>query len=206
MDVFESFDIALPRHSGWQAQAGSFTVDVARHEADADKLQALDRRRQERRRAAGLSRATSCCYLGKNDAGVPMALHALGEYVQPCAGGKGETVLDVQRTVVSDLALGAGSSRRSLLERIATLVVLGKAPAPALAARAQRASAAARATAGRARRVQGQRERAHLRLAGAAGRGRALRLIATSDRARSRRPRSGSTTARARWSASSRTA
>ena len=48
----------------------------------------------------------------------------------PCAGGKGETVLDVQRTVVSDLQLGAGSSRRSLLERIVTLVVFGR-PTPA---------------------------------------------------------------------------
>jgi hypothetical protein len=135
MDVFESFDLALPRHSGWQAQAGTFTVDVGDLNT-TDKLRALDQ--------AAASGAVLLAfpghimlYLGKNDAGTPMALHALGEYVVPCAGGKGETVLDVQRTVVSDLQLGAGSTRRSLLERIVTLVVIGKAtPAPELAARA----------------------------------------------------------------------
>ena len=51
--------------------------------------------------------------------------HALGEYAQPCAGGRGETIVDVQPTVVSDLSLGAGSSRKSLLERVTTLVVFG---------------------------------------------------------------------------------
>jgi hypothetical protein len=135
MDVFESFDLALPRHSGWQAQAGTFSVDVGDMSAN-DKLRALDQ--------AAASGAVLLAfpghimlYLGKNDAGTPMALHALGEYVVPCAGGKGESVLDVQRTVVSDLQLGAGSSRHSLLERIATLVVIGKpTPAPELAARA----------------------------------------------------------------------
>jgi hypothetical protein len=65
-------------------------------------------------------------------------LHALGEYVEPCAGssGGGETVMQVERTLVSDLALGKGSSRRSLLERVATLVVLGPPPEGADAAAA----------------------------------------------------------------------
>ena len=164
MDVFESFDIALPRHSGWQAQAGSFTVDVADMKP-AEKLQALD---QAPKSGVVLLAFPGhiMLHLGKNAAGVPMVLHALGEYVQPCAGGKGETVLDVQRTVVSDLALGAGTSRRSLLERVATLVVLGKAPTPAARRARRSASVAAGAATGSARRVRRQRERAHLRLAG----------------------------------------
>ena len=37
--------------------------------------------------------------------------------------------MQVERTLVSDLALGKGSSRRSLLERVATLVVFGTPPA-----------------------------------------------------------------------------
>ena len=133
MDLFESFDLALPRHSGWQAQAGAFHVDVADMTA-ADKLKALD---ELGRRGIVLLALPGhiMLYLGKNDAGVPMVLHALGEYVQPCAGGSGETVLDVQRMVVSDLQLGAGSSRHSLIERITSLVVFGAEPLPALAAR-----------------------------------------------------------------------
>jgi hypothetical protein len=63
-------------------------------------------------------------YLGTNEAGAPMVIHALAEYARPCAGG-GETIVDVGRVVVSDLSLGRGSSRRSLLERLTTLSVFG---------------------------------------------------------------------------------
>jgi hypothetical protein len=133
MDLFESFDLALPRHSGWQAQAGSYAVDLAGASPE-QKLSALEAAQQH---GAVLLTFPGhvMLYLGKSEAGVPMALHALGEFVRPCPGG-GETVLDVQRTVVSDLQLGAGSSRGSLLQRLTTLAVLGSAPPPhTLAAR-----------------------------------------------------------------------
>jgi len=134
MDLFEAFDLALPRHSGWQAQAGFYDLDVTGMEP-AQKLRALD---AVAAHAAVLLAFPGhiMLYLGKDEAGVAMALHALGEFARPCAGG-GETVVDVQRTVVSDLKLGEGSSRHSLLERITTLVVIGAQPPPAdLAARA----------------------------------------------------------------------
>ncbi|MFI5309354.1 MAG: hypothetical protein ACHQ53_18510, partial [Polyangiales bacterium] len=128
MDLFEAFDLALPRHSGWQAQAGFYDVDLTGMEPK-QKLDALD--------AAASHAAVLLAfpghimlYLGKDEAGRPMALHALGEFARPCTGG-GETVVDVQHTVVSDLQLGAKSSRRSLLERVTTLVVLGAEPPPA---------------------------------------------------------------------------
>ncbi|HMI93436.1 MAG TPA: NlpC/P60 family protein, partial [Polyangiales bacterium] len=134
MDVFESFDLALPRHSGWQAQAGRYNVDVT-GSSDADKLAAFD--------AAQATGAVLLAfpghimlYLGRDDAGTPRVLHALGEYASPCAGG-GETVMAVERTLVSGLELGRGSSRRSLLERVTSLVALGAPPPPQLAARAQ---------------------------------------------------------------------
>ncbi len=134
MDVFESFDLALPRHSGWQAQAGLFNLDL-HGMSPQEKLAALDAVAPHAAVLLGLP-GHIMLYLGKNEAGTPMALHALGEYARPCSGG-GETVVDVQRTVVSDLQLGAGSSRGSLLERLTALVVLGAQPPPAsLAARA----------------------------------------------------------------------
>ena len=105
-------------------QAGSYRIDVAGASPD-EKLTTLD---AAARAASCCSRSpvTSCSTSARTTPGTPMALHALGEYAQPCAGG-GETIVDVQRTVVSDLSLGAGSSRKSLLERVETLVVFGKA-------------------------------------------------------------------------------
>jgi hypothetical protein len=129
LDVLERFDVALPRHSAWQAQAGRYTVDV-RGKSDADKLAQLD---QADRSGIVLLAFPGhiMLYVGRDAEGGPRVLHALGEYVQPCSGGTGETVMQVERTLVSDLSLGKGSSRRSLLERVATLVVFGAPPAAA---------------------------------------------------------------------------
>ncbi|HKP64648.1 MAG TPA: NlpC/P60 family protein [Polyangiales bacterium] len=130
VDVFESFDIALPRFSGWQADAGSYAIDLS-GASEAEKLRRLERAAQ-----SGVVLlyfpGHIMLYLGKNAAGTPMALHALGEYAQPCAEGR-ETIVDVQRTVVSDFELGRGSSRKSFLERMTRLVVIGGEPPAELA-------------------------------------------------------------------------
>ncbi|HEX2678203.1 MAG TPA: NlpC/P60 family protein, partial [Polyangiales bacterium] len=130
LDLFDTFDLALPRHSGWQAEAGSYAIDLS-GASEAEKLRRLD--------LVSHSGAVLLffpghimLYLGKNEHGVPMALHALGEYALPCSGG-GESIVDVQHTVVSTLELGRGSSRKSFLERITRLVVFGRAPPPELA-------------------------------------------------------------------------
>jgi hypothetical protein len=129
-DLFDSFDVALPRFSGWQAEAGSYGIDVSAA-SDAQKLQRIDQAAK-----SGIVLAYfpghMMLYLGKNASGEPMVLHALGEYAQPCGEGR-ETVVDVQRTVVSGLELGRGSSRKSLLERITRLVVFGGEPPSELA-------------------------------------------------------------------------
>ncbi len=129
LDLFETFDIALPRHSGWQAQAGSFAIDVEQVQDEKQKQSLLDR---ALRRGVVLLYLPGhvMLYLGRSAQGVPMALHALGEYARPCAQGSGETVVRVQRVVVSDLQLGRDSSRRSLLERLTRLVVFAKEPGP----------------------------------------------------------------------------
>jgi hypothetical protein len=140
LDLFESFDIALPRHSGWQARAGSFAVDVEPIEDEAERLRLLD---LSARRGAVLLYFPGhiMLYLGRSKEGVPMALHALGEYVRPCPGGSGETLVRVNRVVVSDLELGRGTSRRSFLQRLTRLVVLGGEPGPELETVAERRAA-----------------------------------------------------------------
>ena len=128
LELLESFDLALTRYSGWQAESGSHSVDVRNLPAE-EKLRHLD--------VAAKSGVVLLylpghimLYLGRNAAGAPRALHALGEYVEPC-GETGEKTIDVQRVVVSGLELGQRTSRGSLLERITRLVVFGAQPDPA---------------------------------------------------------------------------
>jgi hypothetical protein len=131
LELFESFDLALTRYSGWQAESGSYSIDVRNLPSD-EKLRRLD--------LAAKSGAVLLylpghimLYLGRNDAGAPRALHALGEYMAPCSDS-GESTVDVQRVVVSGLELGQRTTRGSLLERITRLVVFGTQPDSALEA------------------------------------------------------------------------
>ncbi|HEX7479518.1 MAG TPA: NlpC/P60 family protein, partial [Polyangiales bacterium] len=130
LDVFDAFDLALPRYSGWQADAGTFAIDLA----GASESEKLRRLAIAARRGAVLLYFPGhiMLYLGQNERGTPMAVHALGEYARPCASGA-ETIVDVQRTVVSDLELGRGSSRKSFVERLTRLVGFGHEPPAELA-------------------------------------------------------------------------
>jgi hypothetical protein len=76
-------------------------------------------------------------YLGTTEEGVPMAIHAFSEFLTPCEGTELETINRVDRIAVSDLSLGAGSSRRDFLSRITRITVLGHTPGPALIANAE---------------------------------------------------------------------
>ncbi|MCG8554060.1 MAG: NlpC/P60 family protein [Proteobacteria bacterium] len=146
MEVFESFGLVLPRHSSWQAQAGSLALDVSEADPKA-KLRSLDRAAVD---GVVLLHFPGhiMLYLGRNQEGSPMVVHALGEYSAACASNTacaskteaapktecapktegepaGETLFDVRRVTVSDLELGRGSSRRSLLDRVTRMVVFG---------------------------------------------------------------------------------
>jgi hypothetical protein len=128
VDMFEGFDIALPRFSGWQAQSGSFSVDVSQLSPD-EKLRRLDLAAKD---GVVLLHFPGhiMLYLGRAEDGQPRVLHSLGDYLVPCAGG--EDTVDVQRVVVSGLGLGQHTSRTSLLERLTRLVVFGPPPTAAL--------------------------------------------------------------------------
>ena len=70
-------------------------------------------------------------YLGRDEAGVPMALHSFAEYLVPCAGrddgapaGERETLYKVDGVHVSDLELGRGSSRTAFIQRISRVTVI----------------------------------------------------------------------------------
>ncbi len=132
LDVFSTFGLHLPRHSGRQALAGTFAIDVA----DVPSNQKALILESAMQKGVVLLHFPGhiMLYLGRDSDGRPMAIHAFSEYVTPCEGtddGSGsplETLHRVDRVTVSDLTLGEGSSRRDFLSRVSRVVVLGKAP------------------------------------------------------------------------------
>ena len=141
LEVFGRFGIDLPRHSARQAEAGTFSLDVSEVEDLNEKKLLIE---AAARRGIVLLHFPGhiMLYLGTTEAGTPMAMHAFSEYLTPCTETGLETVNRVDRVAVSDLSLGAGSSRNDFLRRITRVTVLGGAPGPALSADAElRASA-----------------------------------------------------------------
>lgn len=136
LEVFGRFGIDLPRHSARQAEAGTFSLDISRVEDLNEKKLLLE---AAARRGAVLLHFPGhiMLYLGTTEAGAPMAIHAFSEYLTPCTESELETVNRVDRVAVSDLSLGAGSSRKDFLSRITKLTVLGGTPGPALIADAE---------------------------------------------------------------------
>jgi hypothetical protein len=130
MDLFASFGLALPRHSGRQAQAGTYRLDVSAA-SESERLAVLDAA-QESGIVLLEFPGHIMLYLGRDHRDRPMVLHAFADYLSPCPGG-GETVHVVDRVQVSDLELGRGSSRRAFIERLRHITVFGKGPPAALA-------------------------------------------------------------------------
>jgi hypothetical protein len=146
LDVFESFDVHLPRHSSWQSRAGSFWIDTDRVKV-ADRPLLFDAAAQKGIVLLHFP-GHIMLYLGRNDAGQPMVLHALGEYAERCDSGDAapdaarETLVRVPNITVSDLELGRGTSRTALIERVTRITVIGKPPGVELAGVAQMRPAA----------------------------------------------------------------
>jgi len=125
LDLFGAFGISLPRFSGWQSKAGSYSIEVAGVN-DKDKLQII-----EEANASGVVimhlPGHIMLYLGRDADGVPMAVHALSYYLDTCDGGE-ETAMVVGKVQIGDLELGRGTRKTALIERINRISVLGNAP------------------------------------------------------------------------------
>ena len=137
MDTLGSFGLRLPRPSGLQAKAGTMGIDVSKLASNAEKLGTID---AAHTRGAVLLHFPGhiMLYLGRSAEGAPMAIHAFAEYAERCsaadaaASGRSETVRTVDRVQISDLSLGKGTSRKSFLERITRVTMLGGTPGQAL--------------------------------------------------------------------------
>ncbi|MGF1469347.1 MAG: NlpC/P60 family protein [Sandaracinaceae bacterium] len=131
MDTLASFGLALPRHSARQAESGTHRIDLRDVRDLAERQRLLD---AAHRQGIVLLHFPGhiMVYLGRDEAGTPMAIHAFAEYAEACPEERGETLRQVRRVDVSDLSLGAGSSRGSFLERATVLVLFAPAAGPAL--------------------------------------------------------------------------
>lgn len=129
LDTARSFHLRLPRNSKEQAVQTSYYINVAGM-APEDKLKKIE---DAARTGIVLLHFPGhiMAWLGKKSDGTPVVFHALSEYVEPCAddaqvppGERPETLVHVDRVVLSDLSLGEGTSRGSFLERITHVSVL----------------------------------------------------------------------------------
>lgn len=149
MDVFASFGLDLPRHSGTQSKAGSMRIDVSKVDVAAKKLDLID---AAHKRGIVLLHFPGhiMLYLGRNQQGAPMVVHAFAEYLEPCtaedakASGRQETLMKVDKISVSDLSLGHDTSRTSFIERLSAITLLAQTPGPELVGVAERRFAAPR--------------------------------------------------------------
>jgi hypothetical protein len=156
LDLFARFAVHLPRHSSWQARAGSFWIDV-RGIAETERLLLLDA--AERKGIVLLHfPGHIMLYLGRDHRGTAMVLHAFREYLEPWAKDATctERLVKVPNVTVSTLELGRGTTRTSFLERITHITVIGEPPGVELTGAAQmRPVAPARIPADRRCRARG---------------------------------------------------
>lgn len=136
LELFGRFGLELPRHSARQAKAGTFSLDVSGLEDLNEKHLLIE---ASARHGVVLLQFPGhiMLYLGTTESGEPMAIHAFSEFLTACEGTDAETVNRVDRVAVSDLTLGAGTSRRDFLSRVTRVTVIGRAPGPALVADAE---------------------------------------------------------------------
>jgi hypothetical protein len=130
MDMFAGLGLFIPRHTSDQALAGAEVIDLPPDMAEDERLRQID---AANRRGVVLLHFPGhiMLYLGRDEAGVPMALHSFAEYLVPCAGrdagapaGERETLYKVDGVHVSDLELGRGSSRTAFIQRISRVTVI----------------------------------------------------------------------------------
>jgi cell wall-associated NlpC family hydrolase len=113
-EVYATVGIELPRDSKDQIQAGELLAAWEGNASTADKQRLLEKSAVGGVTVLGM-KGHIMIYLGAVD-GRAYAVHGVWAYRRPGRGDDAVVVLN--RVVVSDLTLGEGSKRGSLLERL----------------------------------------------------------------------------------------
>lgn len=127
LDVMRAFGLELPRVSSAQSESGLYRVEVPAEATTKERLGLLD---------AAFARGITLIhfpghimiYLGRDEQGVPRALHSFAEYLLPCGKSGKDTLVETDGVAVTGLDLGKGTARRSFLERMTRLAVFGRPP------------------------------------------------------------------------------
>jgi cell wall-associated NlpC family hydrolase len=133
LELFASFGLELPRNSAAQALAGSYSIDLDASVNERERLALIDSAAR-----AGIVLlhfpGHIMLYLGRTAEGQPMVIHSFAEYLRPCPGDAGAraSLMVVDRVSVSTLELGRGTERRSFLERITRIMIVGARLTPEL--------------------------------------------------------------------------
>lgn len=125
MEVFRSFGLMLPRHSGQQARAAPYVIEVPRDATHRERLIMID---HAQRHGIVLLHMPGHIgiYLGRDHRNIPMMIHAFTEYAESCRPTFcRETRRQVHRVTVSTLSLGAGTQTGSFLGRVDRISTLG---------------------------------------------------------------------------------
>jgi len=113
-EIFATVGIALPRNSSQQARVGFLLEEFDRDSTEQEKIDGL-----ARRGIGGITllylRGHIMLFLGMVDDS-PYAIHSIWAYRQKA--GRGNIIRVVNRVAVSNLSLGKGSKKGSLLERL----------------------------------------------------------------------------------------
>jgi len=117
--VFATVGISLPRDSKDQAQVSSTVVDFDEKSADDVKITAISRSPASNTLLA--MKGHIMLYLGTVD-GKPYAIHDTTGYKQTVDGKEVSYAID--RVIISDLSLGQGTEKGSLLRRITRTVTI----------------------------------------------------------------------------------
>jgi len=117
--VFATVGIDLPRDSKDQAQVSNVVVNFDQKSSDAIKIAAIDQSPASNTLLA--MKGHILLYLGTVD-GKPYAIHDTTGYKQMVDGKELEYAFD--RVIISDLSLGEGSPKGSLLRRLTRTVAI----------------------------------------------------------------------------------
>lgn len=119
LDVFATFGLRLGRHSGEQAKAGVKVVEL-------EGLDVATRRRTLRR---SIEEGIVFAYMPGHimlmlgqEAERTFAVSAIADFSEPC-GPNSDRQVQVDRVVISDLAVGDGTKKRSFIKRLKRLAV-----------------------------------------------------------------------------------
>jgi hypothetical protein len=124
-EIFATFGITLPRNSSAQRQVGRRLAEFRTETSDEDKIAALQSA------PAGLTllgmKGHIMLYLGILN-GRPYAIHSVWAYREPAGENRENRIRVINRTAVTDLHLGQGSKKGSLLNRLTEIVEVNLEP------------------------------------------------------------------------------